>query len=620
MNKERYIIDIETDGIKATKIHCLSFSNIETGIVCTITKYEDIIEFFSDGKTLIGHNIVRYDILVVEKLLGINIKNKLIDTLPISWYISPERNRHGLESYGEDFGVEKPKISDWENLSVEDYIHRCEMDVRINSILWGRQYRFLMELYEESEKDVNRILNYLSFKMDCVAEQERIGIKLDVPHASRMLSKLQEEKEIKMIELTKAMPKVPIISLKTAPKVAVRKGGGLSVHGEAWKALLEEKNLPSDYDGEVEVIKGYEDANPNSHDQLKKWLYGLGWIPEHIKHVRDKKKGTIKQIPQIASREGGGEICDSIKKLIEKEPKLELLSGLSVLSHRISIFSAFLEDAQDGILYPTIAGLTNTLRMQHKTIVNLPGPDKKYGKEVRACLIPFEGCQLLGSDLANIEDRTKRHYIYPYDPQYVKDMDVPGYDAHLEIAILAGFLTEEQAEAHKSKKEDYTAIRQKAKITNFSATYKVGAAALSRNSGMKFSEAQKLLRIYWERNKAILKVESNCKVREVRGTKWLLNPVSGYWYNLRSDKDKFSTLNQGTAAYVFDIWLTYIRRLGMKINFQYHDEFVANILCGEEEKASNIVAEAIRLTNEKLKLNIDIGCSIHYGLNYSKIH
>ena len=45
--------------------------------------------------------------------------------------------------------------------------------------------------------------------------------------------------------------------------------------------------LPLHFDGEVEVIKKWEDPNPNSTDQVKDWLYSLGWEPCTFKY--DKK-------------------------------------------------------------------------------------------------------------------------------------------------------------------------------------------------------------------------------------------------------------------------------------------------------------------------------------------
>ena len=61
--------------------------------------------------------------------------------------------------------------------------------------------------------------------------------------------------------------------------------------------------------------------------------------------------------------------------------------------------------------------------------------------------------------------------------------------------------------------------------------------------------------IYWTRNSAIKKAADSCIIKSIGSTKWLFNPISKFWYFLKAEKDKFSTLNQGSGVYVFDTWL-----------------------------------------------------------------
>ena len=621
----RVIFDIESDGLlnKATKIHCLSYHILETDVSGSLIEYSDIKNFvLQPDLELIGHNIVRYDVPLLNKLLSIEIKATLIDTLPLSWTLYPQFDKHGLEDWGEELGIKKPEIKDWSNLSIEEYIYRCEEDVKINTAVWEKQYRYLKKLYS-TESELLRYCAYLTFKMDCVREQEEIGIKLDVKKAEEMLEKLSNEKEDKRANLIKVMPKNPIIKKVVYENAIEDKNGTIYQKGDLFYEFAIGDEKPKTIT--KEIIKGYDPPNPNSHSQIKNWLYSLGWIPGHIKHVRDKKTNEVKKIPQIASQYKQGEVCDSIKILFDKKPELELLNGLSILSHRIGIFEGFLKEQKDGRLYATCSGLTNTLRLQHRVIVNLPGFNKPYGNEVRSCLIADDGKMLCGSDLSGIEDNTKRHYIYPYDPKYVEEMNIPGYDPHLDIAILAGFLTKEEADNHKlyessdgKEGKSYKSVRQKAKTTNFSATYKVGAPSLARNAGITLKEAKKLLEIYWKRNHAILQVERALKTKDVYSQKWVQNPVSGFWYTLRAEKDRFSTLNQGTAVYVFDTWLKYIRKQGIKISYQCHDEWLGNIY--NEEETNYAIKKAIKQVNEELKLNVTIGCSADFGKNYSQTH
>lgn len=445
----RVIADIESDGLldTITKIHCFCYQEELSGSSGSITDYKELVEFLSkEDLVVIGHNFVKFDKVALERILGQKFKFKVIDTLPLSWTLFPNRDNHGLEGWGEDFGIKKPEISDWSSLTVKEYVHRCTEDVKINVELWEKQHNYLLKLYRE-EKEVDRYCAYLSFKMDCMREQEEIGIKIDVPHIEKMFTTLSKEKEDKIVLLKESMPPNPIKKKKVYKDAIRDKSGAIYTKGDLFYSFVTPRQVPTDIT--VETIKGYEDPNPNSHTQIKNWLYSLGWIPEHIKHVRNKETSEVKKIPQIASKNIPGEVCESVKKLFEKEPKLETLNGLSILSHRIGIFEGFKEESKDGRLYPTCVGLTNTLRLQHRVIVNLPGFDKKYGTDVRGSLIADEGMMLCGSDLSGIEDNTKRHYIYKYDQEYVNSMSEDGYDAHIELGILAGFMTKDEGEFYK---------------------------------------------------------------------------------------------------------------------------------------------------------------------------
>ena len=101
---------------------------------------------------------------------------------------------------------------------------------------------------------------------------------------------------------------------------------------------------------------------------------------------------------------------------------------------------------------------------------------------------------------------------------------------------------------------------------------------------------------------------------------WLLNPVSNFWYSVRSEKDIFSTLNQGTGAYIFDVWLKYITLEGLSPFLQYHDEMVVSVEKGRREEVKIIIDEAMDKVNELLKLNIKISVDVQFGDNYADVH
>jgi hypothetical protein len=124
--------------------------------------------------------------------------------------------------------------------------------------------------------EILRFIRYLSFKMSCLQEQEEFPLTLDVELCEKYLSELEQKKEEKVEALKKAMPKNPITKKKEKPKVVYKKDGSLSSHGVKWFETLRELKLPEDTTGPVTYIDGYEDGNPNSTDQVKSWLFGLG--------------------------------------------------------------------------------------------------------------------------------------------------------------------------------------------------------------------------------------------------------------------------------------------------------------------------------------------------------
>lgn len=614
-----YVFDLEGDGLTPTKIHVLSVKNLGSGKVGSTADYDTMKRLFLNGdNTLICHNAARFDVPVVERILDIKVKAKVIDTLPLSWYLEFTNKRHGLESWGEKLGTKKPEVEDWVGLSYEEYKHRCESDVEINHKLWELLWGKLLELYE-SEEEALKFIDYLMFKMDCAREQERSRWKLDVVLCRKSLEEMEALKQEKVKSLAEAMPSVPILNKKTKPKRPYKMDGSYSATGQKWFDILKGKGLDEDYDGTVTIVVGYKEPNPGSVPQVKDWLESLGWKPETFKFVK-KDNGEVKQIPQINLERGQG-ICPSIKKLYEVEPRLEILDGLSILTHRISILKGFLSAMDsEGYVKAEIQGLTNTLRFKHAVCVNLPGVRAEYGKIIRGCLIAPEGYELCGSDMCGLEDRTKQHYMWRFDKEYVKEMMTPDFDPHLSLAVFAGALTKEQSDAHKNKDEDYGSIRHAYKQTNYASTYGARAATIARAAGVSVVEGKALHEAYWKRNWSLKAIPKTIKTKTLFGSMWLKNPVSGFWYSLRAEKDIFSTLNQGTGTYCFDMWVKEVRKKRSQLTGQFHDEIILTVKEGYREECTKLLKNAIATVNKNLKLNRDLDVDVQFGKTYADIH
>lgn len=633
-----YVIDIETNGLLdiVSKVHVMSVGYKDTEGTWQVKSTDDPDHIKkvvgNPNNVIVGHNFIGFDAPAIEKVLGVKVEATLIDTLGLSWALYPTRLKHGLEAWGIDFGVLKPEIGDdeWESLTYEEYKHRCESDVKININLWVTMLNKLKALYGGDEDRLLPYIKYINFKMTILREQEKFPLKVDVEKLEENIEHFESLKQSKVESLKPAMPPVKNYLIKKKPAKPFKKDGSLSKVGETWFNLVEEAKLPGDYQGEIRVLTKLGEPNPQSSSQVKDWLISLGWKPKVYKETTStdpNKEGD--KIPQIRIN---GELCESVLALIEKEPALEDLDGLSVIVHRLGALNGIKKKLKGGYVTAGAGGLTNTCRFQHRSpICNLAGVmtsnnhegerPLRDGRYIRELLIAEEGNVFVGSDLSSLEERCKHHFIYNYDTEYVRSMMQEDFDPHLDLAVFAGALTEEQAQDHKSKKTDYGAIRHLYKQANYSCVYGVGAPKLAESIGKTRKDAQAIIDAYWEKNWAVKKFADDQRVVEHEGERWIVNPLNGFRYWLKTDKDKFSTLNQGGGTYIFDLWAYLLISKGLKISLNIHDEVGGgNVKLVDKEGVEKILKESIQEVNKMLNLERDMDCDVQFGKSYADVH
>jgi hypothetical protein len=475
--------------------------------------------------------------------------------------------------------------------------------------------------------------------------QGKNPLKLDIIKCREDLEALQQELEDATFALESVMPKVGKKIKRKKPAIMNKKDGTLSKRGEAWLQLLIENGLPGNFEGVVEVITKMEDPNANSTSQVKDWLLSLGWKPSVHK---DGANGPVPQV-RIEGDEGK-ELAPCVKLLMREVPEIRHLENVGVLSHRIGLLKGFLDNVdEDGNIRAEVNGFTNTLRMKHKVLVNLPKVTKQYGEMIRGALVAPDGYELVGSDVSGLEDTTKRHYIYAFDPDYVMEQSIPGFDPHIDIAKMVGLLTESEEKffkKYKSIKEedvltpdqfDYpynemtvaqihkeferiSVERGLGKTTNFASTYKVGAAKLAKTLGIPKSKAKKLLEAFWKRNWGILAFEDSLSYKEIGDEIWVLNPVNNFWYYVRYKKDFFSAVNQSTGAFLFDMWLKEILDRRPALSGQFHDECIIIIKKNYRDLVRKFLKDCMGEVNKKYRLNVDLDVDVQFGHRYSEIH
>lgn len=449
------------------------------------------------------------------------------------------------------------------------------------------------------DEHVSRILTFLMYKMDVAALQERTRWKVDVEYLEESRKELSKLVEESATTLEAIMPPSPKYAARKPPKQPYKKNGELSASGERWenvKELLrsgerdEWGNLLAEVrkEGEIHQLTGYNPPNINSSQQVKDFLFSKGWRPQTFKYVRDNEafeewirskpeKGSFRgawrqwqdskpedrAIPQITmDGEEGKELCESIVELAEQIPEIRALENYSIIKHRLGVVEGFFERmSDDGYLAYRVGGMTNTLRVRMVApLTNLAASHKPYAEFIRGCLVAGEGNTGIYSDLDALENRVGHHYMLPLDPEYVAQMMSDEYDPHIDMAIKAGFITEGQGKARSEgtlegeELEFVERMRSLGKTLNYSLIYGSGVSTIVRSTGLSETEATTARKAYWDLNwsvEAIAKEQIDIRSSDKR---WLINPINGLLYNIRTDKDIFSTLIQGSGSYLFDMW------------------------------------------------------------------
>lgn len=150
------IFDTESDGLlygkdgkaPATKLHIMGWT-VDGENYHTTTVPEKMCNILESYDTAGCHNSFRHDFPLLDKLYGFKYKGLKVDTLFLSWTLFPRRPKHGLESWGEEFGVPKVEVdeSQWINPDMSLMRSRVIEDVKINWQVWMKQKQMLEALY-----------------------------------------------------------------------------------------------------------------------------------------------------------------------------------------------------------------------------------------------------------------------------------------------------------------------------------------------------------------------------------------------------------------------------------------------------------------------------------------
>ena len=144
----RLVIDIETDGLydDVTKVWCAVIKDIDKGTVVSVqSKFSSLKNMLDRATLVIGHNIIDYDLPVLEKILGITYTGEVFDTYTASCLLNPDRKGgHSLEAWGKRLGFAKGDFNDWSKFSSE------MLDYCIDDVLLSEK------VYYKLEKEISK--------------------------------------------------------------------------------------------------------------------------------------------------------------------------------------------------------------------------------------------------------------------------------------------------------------------------------------------------------------------------------------------------------------------------------------------------------------------------------
>lgn len=161
---KRVVFDIETNGLyfDVTTIHCVTLHDLDTGETLVFNDQGSrhpisaAITLLDGAEWVIGHNIINYDIPVIQKFYPFfQPSGRALDTLLLSRLRFPDLlasdskvkllppklfGKHSLEAWGYRLGELKgdfSKDTDWKQWSPEMEQYNVQ-DVKVTTKLWNR--------------------------------------------------------------------------------------------------------------------------------------------------------------------------------------------------------------------------------------------------------------------------------------------------------------------------------------------------------------------------------------------------------------------------------------------------------------------------------------------------
>ena len=183
------IVDIETDAINATKIHCIVARSLSSDKekVWIGDECQQFAGWSRQIDEFIMHNGISFDAPILNRLAGSSIRlSQVRDTLIESQLYNPIRDGgHSLESWGKRFNCPKGDLKDFRYYSPE-MLEYCKQDTVITHTLaktMEKEGRYFSFQSYELERKIRSIID----------QQEKNGFAFNIRAATFLLARLEDE-------------------------------------------------------------------------------------------------------------------------------------------------------------------------------------------------------------------------------------------------------------------------------------------------------------------------------------------------------------------------------------------------------------------------------------------
>lgn len=629
------VIDIEANGLKKpTQIWCIVCKDIDTGDLHVFRRPSQVPEEAERFRNLgldvtrwIGHNLLGYDLPVLQSILGITIPvENVVDTLVVSKLLDYPRDGHSLEHYGEEFKFPKGNISDFSKYS-EELVTYCVNDVHLNHKVYTKYSKYINDPTWKESLDTEQL-----FQQKCINTLESNGFHFNIKRCETLLEKVMAELTILDKEISDEFPPREVLIREFTPK-ATKHGtiSKTSVPRSLWGQI-------ADYEvGGTYRHTKLEPFNPSSHKQLIDVLTEAGWRPvdktkTHIELDRElaRLKHTRGRDPVVDLRL---KECHTIKIKSEKygwkinennlatlppsapSPARKLAKRILLEARRRTLVEWLaLVDRDTSRIHGRFYGIgawTHRMAHQNPNTANIPGEFKEdgsvklYGKEMRSLWTAPKGKLLLGVDADAIQLRIFAHYID--DPDFTKSL-VEGKK-------------EDKSDPHSFNASIIGCSRKAAKRFIFAFLLGAGLGKLAEILGCTLEEAEAALGRLLERYSGLAKLKAEVIPADAKRG-WFLGldgrkvRIPGETPGARKHLAMSGYLQNGEAVVMKKACLLWHKQLEEeKLPFTFvnfvHDEWQTEVPNNMEValRIAQIQADALRIVGEELNLKCPLAGS-----------